>query len=60
MTFAIWAVDIGLRFTFKRRAGKFPAGQKVVDVNDADGKLILVKVRTLAQTYIQGIPIAKC
>ena len=58
MTFAIKAVDIRLRFTFKVRASNFPAGQISVDVNCPDGKLIFVKVRTLAQTEIQGISIA--
>ena len=40
------------------QASKIPVGQKSVEVNGQDGKLILLLVRTLAQTEIQGISIA--
>ena len=42
MTFTIENIDIRLRFTFKRRASKYLAGQKVFEINGPDGKLNLV------------------
>ena len=53
MTFAIEAIDIRLWSTFKRRASKCLAGQKVFEINGPDGKLILVLVRILTKTEIK-------
>ena len=47
MTFAIEAIDIRLRFTFKRRASKCLASKKVFEINGPGGKLILVLVRII-------------